>query len=91
MKTGLVIGGLAVVGLGVWFFVIRKDAQNIIDELFPMGFTATVEQLDTLVAAGYPQDSKIYMAAVDIAFEAVQSQCPGQVGWTSATGYYCAS
>ncbi len=60
----------------------------------PDEFTASVDQLDELVASGVSQDSPTYEAAVDTAYEqaaAVAAETGDVVTWTPDEGYYAAS
>jgi len=90
MKPLLVIALLGAIGASA-YFMMRKTTAVILEELFPGGFTASVSHLDTLVAAGYPQGSKVYQEALDIAYDNAAAGCTGVVSWSVALGYYCES
>ncbi len=91
MKTGVIVG-IGVIGVGLYFALRgrgKESTRAILEDLFPGGFTASANQLDALVSAGYPQGSKIYNEAVDIAYEDVAELCTGTVSWSSELGYFC--
>ncbi len=90
MKPLLIIALLGAIGASA-YFMMRKNTQAILDELFPGGFTASVSQIDILVAAGYPQGSKVYEEALNIAYDAAAEGCTGVVSWSSDRGYFCES
>ena len=92
-KEGVLIGALlGAIGASA-YFILRKGEStvDILNELFPGGFSASVSQIDALVAAGYPQGSKVYQEALDIAYNNAAEGCTGVVSWSSALGYYCES
>ena len=90
MKPLLVIALLGAIGASA-YFMLRKNTAGILEELFPGGFTASVSQIDTLVAAGYPQGSKVYEEALNIAYDTAAEGCTGIVSWSSSRGYFCES
>jgi len=90
MKGLLVIALLGAIAASA-YFMMRKTTVSILEELFPGGFTASVSQIDTLVAAGYPQGSKVYEEALNIAYDLAAEGCTGLVSWSSSRGYFCES
>jgi len=92
-KEGIIVIALVgAIGASAYFMMRKgKTTADILNELFPGGFTASVSQLDALVAAGYPQGSKVYQEALDIAYNKAKEGCTGVVSWSSAQGYYCES
>lgn len=89
---GLLVGALlGAIGASAYFMMRTKSTASILEELFPGGFTASVSQIDTLVAAGYPQGSKVYEEALNIAYDAAAEGCTGIVSWSSSRGYFCES
>jgi len=86
----LIVALLGAIGASA-YFMTRKNTAGILDDLFPGGFTASVSQLDALVAAGYPQGGKVYEEALNIAYDTAAEGCTGLVSWSSARGYFCES
>jgi hypothetical protein len=84
-------------GLGVGAFFLIKEmkgsqtTEEILDELFPGGFTASSAQLDILIEAGYPNGSRVYNEAIHIAYDRVAASCTDDevVSWSAELGYYC--
>jgi len=90
MKPLLIIALIGAIGTSA-YFMMRKNTASVLEELFPGGFTASVSQIDTLVAAGYPQGSKVYEEALNIAYDAAAEGCTVAVSWSSSLGYFCES
>lgn len=91
---GIVIS-LAIIGIGGLYLAAkepRRQAEAILNDLFPAGFTASQAQLGVLESAGYPLGSTVYQEAIDIAHKKVASACQTKnqiLGYSSALGWHC--
>jgi len=85
MKNGTI---LAIAVAAIAWLLLKGKSVSIV------GFNASTQQLDALVAAGHDIGSPEYEAAVNSAYDQAADQAAkvdGVVAWSSAKGYHVIS